>query len=141
MQCGRINQLTNFYRKQPTSLGFNPQPCIVLMLFGLNPSTLQVGNLLSDPPPVTNGATVMVFQVRHPALVPPVPGGVAPGYGGAPPPSWSGHQATPPLPQSPKFLSNFKLAKFDGNSRHWKAWNKSFIRYLAIHQLDYVLES
>ncbi len=51
-----------------------------------------------------------------------------------------GNQLVPPLPQSPKFLSNFKLSKFDGSARNWKAWNKSFTRYLAIHQLDYVLE-
>ncbi len=32
------------------------------------------------------------------------------------------------------------MNKFDGTARQWKAWNKSFIRYLSIHQLDYVIE-
>jgi hypothetical protein len=40
----------------------------------------------------------------------------------------------------PKFLGNFKLTKFDGQARNWKQWDKSFVRYLSIHQLDHVIE-
>jgi hypothetical protein len=39
-----------------------------------------------------------------------------------------------------KILGNFKLPKFDGTSRYWKTWDKTFIRFLSIHQLDYVVE-
>jgi hypothetical protein len=41
---------------------------------------------------------------------------------------------------SSKMLGNFKLPKFDGNSRYWKTWDKTFIRFLSIHQLDFVIE-
>jgi hypothetical protein len=39
-----------------------------------------------------------------------------------------------------KMLGSFKLPKFDGASRSWKTWDKAFIRFLSIHQLDYVVE-
>jgi hypothetical protein len=39
-----------------------------------------------------------------------------------------------------KILGNFKLPKFDGNARYWKTWDKNFIRFLSIHQLDFVVE-
>jgi hypothetical protein len=32
------------------------------------------------------------------------------------------------------------LPKFDGVARSWKLWEKSFTRFLGIHQLDHVLE-
>ncbi len=41
---------------------------------------------------------------------------------------------------SPKLLASFKLPKFDGVARNWKAWEKAFTRFLGIHQLDHVLE-
>jgi hypothetical protein len=41
---------------------------------------------------------------------------------------------------STKLLATFKLPKFDGAARSWKAWEKSFQRFLGIHQLDHVLE-
>jgi hypothetical protein len=41
---------------------------------------------------------------------------------------------------SSKILGNFKLPKFDGNARYWKTWDKTFVRYLSIHQLDFVIE-
>ncbi len=39
-----------------------------------------------------------------------------------------------------KILGTFKLPKFDGNARQWKTWDKTFVRYLSGHQLDFVLE-
>ena len=52
------------------------------------------------------------------------------------------------LPQPPpitamansKLLGAFKLPKFDGSPRHWKAWDRSLQRFLGLHQLDYVLQ-
>jgi hypothetical protein len=41
---------------------------------------------------------------------------------------------------STKLLAMFKLPKFDGVARSWKAWEKSFTRFLSIHGLDHVLE-
>jgi hypothetical protein len=41
---------------------------------------------------------------------------------------------------STKLLATFKLPKFDGVARTWKAWEKSFTRFLGIHGLDHVLE-
>jgi hypothetical protein len=41
---------------------------------------------------------------------------------------------------STKLLATFKLPKFDGVARTWKAWEKSFQRFLGIHGLDHVLE-
>jgi hypothetical protein len=41
---------------------------------------------------------------------------------------------------STKLLATFKLPKFDGVARTWKAWEKSFQRFLGIHALDHVLE-
>jgi hypothetical protein len=100
-----------------------PLTTIILMLFGLHPSTLQIGRRLSDPPQVTDGATVLVFRVplsvpshSTPRGMPPVP------FGGAYPGVHFGaqqvHTVVPPLPQHSKFLGNFKLPKFDGSSRH-----------------------
>ncbi len=56
------------------------------------------------------------------------------------------HATSPALPEVPisilnsKLLSTFKLPKFDGVGRSWKLWEKSFQRFLGLHQLDYVLE-
>ncbi len=98
-----------------------------------------MGNLLSDSPIVLDGSTVLVIQVQQPALVSPMPWGVSPGaFAGAPP---SEYLTTPALPQSPKFLGNFKLSKFEGNTRQWKAWNKSCTEmvkaYLPLCPLHY----
>jgi hypothetical protein len=97
------------------------------MLFGMNPSALRIDGKLSDPPPVTNGATVLVYHVGNRA------------------PDRQAFETRGNIPQLPalqmnsKFLGNFKLPKFDGSAQ-WKGWNKAFTRYLSIHQLDYVLE-
>ena len=46
-----------------------------------------------------------------------------------------------PIPQlNSKLLASFKLPKFDGVARSWKLWEKSFQRFLGLHQLDHVLE-
>jgi hypothetical protein len=126
--------------------GFHPPfTSIVVMLFGLQPATLRIGYLLSDPPRVTDGAMVLIFHVvgqvhgqqfvQAQVNTQPKYVGSSPGtYGGSP------HGSIPPLPQGSKLFGNFKLSKFDGTARQWKAWNKSFLRYLSIHQLDYVIE-
>lgn len=50
--------------------------------------------------------------------------------------------ALPPVSPfiSSKLLSSFKLPKFDGVSKNWKTWDRSFQRFLGLHQLDHVLE-
>jgi hypothetical protein len=118
--------------------GFHPPlSSIILMLYDLHPIALKIGYRLSDPPRVTDGATVLVIRVGDPVHNQPMQAGPTPlNYGGGS----HDNRVVPQLPQGSKFLGNFKLPKFDGNSRQWKAWNKSLTRYLSIHQLDYVIE-
>ena len=61
-------------------------------------------------------------------------------FGGGSPGLIAANRMVPQLPQGSKLLGNFRLTKFNGTSRQWTAWNKSFTRYLSIHQLDYVIE-
>jgi hypothetical protein len=39
-----------------------------------------------------------------------------------------------------KLRASFKCPRFLGETRHWKAWNKGFIRFLSINQLDHVID-
>jgi hypothetical protein len=103
-----------------------------MMLYGLPPITLRIGYRLSDPPIITDGATILVFHAGAQIQTHAAPMG----NGGA----LQGIMTVPPLPQGSKLLGNFKLSQFNGTARQWKAWNKSFTRYLSIHQLDYVIE-
>jgi hypothetical protein len=116
------------------------QQHLVLVLFGMNPHTLVMENRLCDPPMVGPGATVLIFNVRgmarndHPPFLPPRQQNY----------DQQSIHAMPAqamvTPGGPKFLGQFKLTKFDGSSRGWKQWDKSFVRYLSIHQLDHVIE-
>jgi hypothetical protein len=45
----------------------------------------------------------------------------------------------PSSPSNDKLRASFKCPKFLGESRHWKAWNKGFVRFLAIQMLDHVI--
>jgi hypothetical protein len=111
---------------------------IVLVLFTAVSVSLHRDGFLFGPPRVGQGSRVMVFNVRAPgpfAHVSPHESSTR-GY----------HAASPALPEAPisalnsKLLSTFKLPKFDGVGRSWKLWEKSFQRFLGLHQLDYVLE-
>jgi hypothetical protein len=111
---------------------------LVLVLFGLNPHTLSPLGRISDPPPVTPGSMVLIFNIagmstsdRYPFR--PIPTG-------QPPVPLQGLGPTPSLNVSSKLLANFKLAKFDGATRNWKQWDKTLVRFLSIHQLDQVIE-
>jgi hypothetical protein len=109
----------------------------VLILFGVNPRKLVRGNVLSGPPTVGPGATVLVMVL---------PGAVqraTPSAGGRGEVSYQNGQsqmvAFANSGGGSKLLGNFKLPKFDGTSRHWKNWDKSLVHFLSIHQLDQVL--
>ena len=39
-----------------------------------------------------------------------------------------------------KIRQTFKCTKFNGNARDWKNWNKNFMRFLSIWDLDYVVD-
>ena len=39
-----------------------------------------------------------------------------------------------------KIRQSFKCPRFSGQAREWKAWDKGFLRYLSIWELDYVLD-
>ena len=106
---------------------------IILVLFSIAPTSLPKDGYLSGPPVVGPGSRVMVFYVtpshwlQRPVTHRPEPR-VAP-------------QPEMPLPQlNSTLLSTFKLPKFDGVARSWKLWEKSFQRFLGLHQLDHVLE-
>jgi hypothetical protein len=106
---------------------------ISLILFSGSPTSLQRNGRISGPPRVTPGSTVMVFQI--PALRAFVPPSVISQA------FRQGQLPDPPLPAlSTKLLATFKLPKFDGAVKSWKQWEKSFQRFLGIHQLDHVLE-
>ena len=101
-----------------------PISSIVLMLFGLNPSTLRADGMLSDPPRVRDGATVLVFRIGAPDFNGQQPrGGTPVRMGGGNPGSSGEHQMVPALPQNPKFLGNFKLSKFDGAARQYLSYH------------------
>jgi hypothetical protein len=98
---------------------------VLLMLFSSSPTSLPMNGRISGPPRVGPGSTVMIFHVPGSAL--------------------NQHRISPtqdsPLPQlGSKLLATFKLPKFDGVAKSWKPWEKSFQRFLGIHQLDHVLE-
>ena len=38
-----------------------------------------------------------------------------------------------------KLLGTFKLPKFDGTPKAWKQWDRDFVRFLGLHQLEHVL--
>jgi hypothetical protein len=116
--------------------GIDPND-IILVLFGSIPASLRRDGFLFGPPRVDPGSRVMVFHA--PRM-----------------PFWSTFQTDYPGAQvgeprvgplemaipalSSKLLSTFKLPKFDGVAQSWKLWEKSFQRFLGLHQLDYVLE-
>jgi hypothetical protein len=112
--------------------GLDPDE-ISLILFSGSPTSLQKNGRISGPPRVTPGSTVMVFQI--PALRTFAPTPLVPHV------PRQEQLPDPPLPAlSTKILATFKLPKFDGAPKSWKQWEKSFQRFLGIHQLDYVLE-
>jgi hypothetical protein len=109
---------------------------MILVLFSSQPISLQRERSIMGPPRVTPGSNVMVFNVYSSGSNDPyVPTRTASHGQGFQPP----HFADLPV-MSTKLLATFKLPKFDGVARTWKAWEKSFQRFLGIHALDHVLE-
>jgi hypothetical protein len=107
---------------------------VILLLYGIIPRTLPRNGRISDPPRVIAGSTVLVFCVATPGH----------GQGGYPPPASPNPRARDGdglqsqfVHTGSKILGNFQLPKFDGNAR---TWDKTFVRYLSIHQLDFVIE-
>ncbi len=113
---------------------------VVLMLFGMLPATLMQENRISDPPRVGPGTVVLVFCIagatrrdQRNQSTNPDGNNISSDGTGAQIHSSGGFASS-------KILGNFKLPKFDGNARYWKTWDKTFVRYLSIHNLDFVLE-
>jgi len=115
---------------------------ISLVLFSASPVTLRRESTISGPPLVAPNSSVMIFS--H--CPPPVPYRPHYGHQTPPPQVMVAHggfaSAAPPVSPfiSSKLLSSFKLPKFDGVSKNWKTWDRSFQRFLGLHQLDHVLE-
>ena len=107
-----------------TIFGISPGEIALILLCGV-PTSLQRNATISGPPRVNPGSTVMVFHV--PDMRPRV--------------QYRDQPVDPPIPAvNSKLLATFKLPKFDGHVKSWKQWEKSFHRFLGIHQLDQVLE-
>ena len=99
---------------------------IILVLFTAMPETLRGGNV-SGPPRIVPGSKVMVFHFSGPPSGYTPPGAALPRSRSGPP----DETAVPAL--NSKLLASFKLPKFDGVARSWKAWEKSFQRFLGLH--------
>jgi hypothetical protein len=105
---------------------------VVLMLFSGTPANLDRARTSAGPPRVVPDATVFVFAVMGLAGDHSV--NLASRGGERPPPSPN----TVPQMHS-KLLGTFKLPKFDGTTRAWKQWDRDFVRFLGLHQLEHVL--
>jgi hypothetical protein len=67
---------------------------------------------------------------------PPVHGpALPPGFQRQPPSATPTNART----SNDKLRGTFKCPKFLGDARHWKNWNKGFVRFLAIQVLDHVV--
>jgi hypothetical protein len=124
--------------------------------------TLDLQRKLSDRPVIDGTTPIFLFTTLGGATQ-----ALAPHTGQGPPPSSPGRDGGPPYPRatfghppfdlhaqthdprlgasstggaSNKLRSTFKCPKFLGDARHWKQWNKGFVRYLAIQQLDHIIE-
>jgi hypothetical protein len=106
--------------------GIGPQE-IILVLFGSIPASLRRDGYLFGPPRVDPGSRVMVFHAPRPTIPTHYPRAQMAETRVTPP-----EVAIPAL--SSKLLSTFKLPKFDGVARSWKLWEKSFQRFLGLHQ-------
>jgi hypothetical protein len=109
--------------------GIDHQELTLILFSGpQGPTSIPQTGKVSGPPRISPGSTVFVFCIPGQRLLPP-------------PPIHPHPDRESPLPGlSPKLLASFKLPKFDGVARNWKAWEKAFTRFLGIHQLDHVLE-
>jgi hypothetical protein len=106
---------------------------LILTLASAAPETLDRGATLQEPPRVCPHATVFVFV----AEVFPEDNRFAGHEGSA---QGEHHQITVAVPRMhSKLLGTFKLPKFDGTPRAWKQWDRDFIRFLGLHQLEHVL--
>ena len=112
------------------------QHLILLVLISAIPSPISKSMTISGPPRILPDATVMVFVLPDQGcgtFPPRTPGHVVPYVDKSYSPN-----VIPAL--NSKLLSSFKLPKFDGAARIWKAWDRAFQRFLGLHQLDHVLE-
>jgi hypothetical protein len=123
--------------------GLDPHT-VVLLLFGMTLLTLDKMLFLRGPPRVGPNTTVIVF--------------VVPGLNPAertPNPTRCGERSWPPdvagiagmqslagtsTRMHSKLLGTFKLPKFDGAAKNWKQWDRDFVRFLGLHQLEHVLQ-
>jgi hypothetical protein len=137
-----------------------------VLVFVAYDDVLDLQRKLSDPPVITSNTPIRVFFAtdatssimatdpgRNPRNPPsgnmphsPYPRATLDpsgqgGFNGSPYPS-----PGPPLGSTPsrstgdKLRSSFKCPKFLGEARHFKQWNKGFVRCIAIQQLDHVID-
>ncbi len=138
-------------RQVATSLNRVPES----LFFVCHGSVLGLERRLSDHPAIGATTQIFVFFALDKALQ------VLGIHGGPPPPNSPPPTSPPPVHgpafppgfqrQSPsanptiartsndKLRGTFKCPKFLGDARHWKNWNKGFVRFLAIQVLDHAV--
>ncbi len=110
----------------------------VFVFFSLAQAILFLGGGMSPPTPPSPG------PLSPPAA--PIGPGLPPGFVRATrnlsPQSPSRHPGPPQRGggANDKLRASFKLPRFNGDARHWKAWNKIFVRFIAIQLSDHVLD-
>ncbi len=120
-----IQEASNIFHLEPST--------VLLMLFSMTPLILDRNLTLFGPPRVTPNSTVMVFVVHgQPAIQEPNLRSTSAAL-------------LPNVPGSPqihsKLLGTFKLPKFNGTPKAWKQWDRDFVRFLGLHQLEHVLHA
>ncbi len=132
------------------------------VFFACHGQPLAPGRTLGTPPAILANAYVYAFFSEHAMHLFLSPGAANFPASPRPQPPYSSPQvhgpALPPgfVRQSPgprdasshpptrgaahdKLRSGFRCPKFLGEARNWKAWNKGFVRFLAIQNLDHVI--
>ncbi len=142
VQRNVVRSMRVFQLVLDTSIVFQLAPeTIVLVLFSMTPVTLDKSKTLAGPPLVPHNSRIMVFQVP----APPEQGHSGPGFVGNSPSRGTAQNLDPrgPPPYAKatysKLLGTFKLPKFDGAAKNWKGRDRSFHRFLGLHELDHVL--
>ena len=110
--------------------GIHPDS-IQLMVFSMFPTMLDRAKTLLGPPRVTPNSSVFVFRIPGP----PAPRNML----------TSRDQELHSIDSGftskihSQLLGTFKLPKFDGTPKAWKQWDRDFVRFLGLHQLEHVL--
>jgi hypothetical protein len=116
----------------------------VYLFFAYNRALQYVGMFSGGGPPTVPPSPpppAPTVQPR-PLFGPELP----PGFSRGGPVTHPSHGSSPINPTvrgggNDKLRATFKCPKFLEDPRHWKQWNKGFVRFMAIQQLDHVIDA